>query len=95
MNAMRDFTVTGNYNGEDSAAAPTIEYVKKDLPDYLAKVRGPGPSAMKFNLRPRPRGDAAAGCPLPSMKFRWTRKRIDTKYPTTTGAIGRWELRPH
>src|SRR5260370_24222381 len=59
LNAMRDFTVTGNYNGEDSAAAPTIEYFKKDLAEYLAKVRGPGPSAMNFNLRPRPRGDAA------------------------------------
>jgi len=26
-----------NYNGEDSAAAPTIEYFKRSLRDYLAK----------------------------------------------------------
>jgi streptogramin lyase len=90
MNAMRDFTVTGNYNGEDSAAAPTIEYFKKDLAEYLAKVRGPGPSAMKFNLRPRPRGDAARvvfaeyEIPLdPGSGF-------DTKYPTNNGSD--WSL---
>jgi len=86
MNAMRDFTVTGNYNGEDSPAAPTIEYFKKDLANYLAKVRGPGPSAMKFNLRPRPRGEAARvvfteyEVPLdPGSGF-------DTKYPTNNGS---------
>src|ERR1700730_15280007 len=90
MNAMRDFTVTGNYNGEDSAAAPTIEYFKKDLAAYLAKVRGPGPSAMKFNLRPRPKGEAARvvfteyEVPLdPGSGF-------DTKYPTNNGSD--WSL---
>jgi len=90
MNAMRDFTVTGNYNGEDSAAAPTIEYFKKDLAEYLAKVRGPGPSAMKFNLRPRPRGDAA--------RVVFTEYEVpldpgsgsDTKYPTNNGSD--WSL---
>jgi streptogramin lyase len=90
MNAMRDFTVTGNYNGEDSPAAPTIEYFKKDLAEYLAKVRGPGPSAMKFNLRPRPKGVAARvvfteyEVPLdPGSGF-------DTKYPTNNGSD--WSL---
>jgi streptogramin lyase/mono/diheme cytochrome c family protein len=90
MNAMRDFTVTGNYNGEDSPAAPTIEYFKKDLAAYLAKVRGPGPSAMKFNLRARPRGEAARvvfteyEVPLdPGSGF-------DTKYPTNNGSD--WSL---
>jgi streptogramin lyase/mono/diheme cytochrome c family protein len=90
MNAMRDFTVTGNYNGEDSPAAPTIEYFKKDLAEYLAKVRGPGPSAMKFNLRPRPKGEAARvvfteyEVPLdPGSGF-------DTKYPTNNGSD--WSL---
>jgi streptogramin lyase/mono/diheme cytochrome c family protein len=90
MNAMRDFTVTGNYNGEDSPAAPTIEYFKKDLAAYLAKVRGPGPTAMKFKLRPRPRGDAARvvfteyEVPLdPGSGF-------DTKYPTNNGSD--WSL---
>jgi streptogramin lyase len=90
MNAMRDFTVTGNYNGEDSAAAPSIEYFKKDLAAYLAKVRGPGPTAMKFKVRPRPTGDAARvvfteyEVPLdPGSGF-------DTKYPTNDGSD--WSL---
>ncbi len=90
MNAMRDFTVTGNYMGDDSPAAPTIEYFKNDLAAYLAKVRGPGPSAMKFNLRPRPKGDAARvvfteyEVPLdPGSGF-------DTKYPTNNGSD--WSL---
>src|SRR6266478_3397165 len=90
MNAMRDFTVTGNYNGEDSAAAPTIEYFKKDLAEYLAKVRGPGPSAMKFNLRSRPRAEAA--------RVVFTEYDVpldpgggsDTKYPTNNGSD--WSL---
>src|SRR5262249_52963412 len=30
-----------------------------ELATYLAKVRGPGPSPVKFAPRPRPRGDAA------------------------------------
>jgi streptogramin lyase len=90
MNAMRDFTVTGNYNGEDSPAAPTIEYFKRDLATYLAKVRGPGPSAMKFNLRPRPRGEAARvvfteyDVPLDPGSG------ADTKYPTNNGSD--WSL---
>src|SRR5258708_10539287 len=90
MNAMRDFTVTGNYMGDDSPVAPTIEYFKNDLAAYLAKVRGPGPSAIKFNLRPRPKGDAARvvfteyEVPLdPGSGF-------DTKYPTNNGSD--WSL---
>jgi streptogramin lyase len=90
MNAMRDFTVMGSYMGDDSPAAPTIEYFKKDLAAYLAKVRGPGPSAMKFKLRPRPSGDAARvvfteyDVPLdPGGGF-------DTNYPTNNGSD--WSL---
>ena len=59
MNAMRDLAITGVYNGEDAPAEPMIEYFKKDLANYLAKVRGPGPTAMKFKVRARPTGDAA------------------------------------
>ena len=90
MNAMRDFTVTGNYNGEDAPVSPMIEYFKKDLAGYLAKVRGPGPTAMKFKVRPRPTGDAARvvfteyEVPLdPGSGF-------DTKYPTNNGSD--WSL---
>ncbi len=59
MNLMRDLAISGNYNGEDAPAEPMIEYFKEDLAAYLAKVRGPGPSAMKFKVRPRPTGEAA------------------------------------
>jgi mono/diheme cytochrome c family protein len=90
MNTMRDFTVTGNFNGDDSPAAPTIEYFKNDLAAYLAKERGPGPTAMKFNLRPRPKGDAA------SVVFTEYEVPLDpgsgsdTKYPTNNGSD--WSL---
>ncbi len=90
MNAMRDFTVTGNYNGDDAPVQPTIEYFKKDLAAYLAKVSGPGPTAMKFKLRPRPAGDAARvvfteyDVPLdPSFGY-------ETEYPTNNGSD--WSL---
>jgi len=59
LNAMRDLAISGVYNGEDAPAEPMIEYFKNDLAEYLARVRGPGPTAMKFKVRPRPSGDAA------------------------------------
>ncbi len=59
LNLMEHVNVQGRYLGKDSATAPIIEFEKKDLAAYLAKVRGPGESAMKFKLRPRPTGDAA------------------------------------
>jgi streptogramin lyase len=59
MNLMRNISVTGGYLGEDAGAAANIEYHKKELAAYLARVRGPGESAMKIKVRPRPTGDAA------------------------------------
>lgn len=38
---------------------PMIRYFKDDLAAYLARMRGPGPSPMKFQPFPRPRGEAA------------------------------------
>jgi streptogramin lyase/mono/diheme cytochrome c family protein len=90
MNAMRDFTVTGNYNGEDSAAAPTIEYFEKDLAAYLAKVRGPGPTTMKFKVRPRPTGDVARVVFTEYEVPLDPEGRFDTKYPTNDGSD--WSL---
>ncbi|MBZ5661585.1 MAG: carboxypeptidase regulatory-like domain-containing protein [Acidobacteriia bacterium] len=90
MNAMRDFTVSGNYNGEDSPPQPIIEYFKPELAAYLAKVRGPGPTAMNFKVRPRPTGEAARvvfteyDVPLDqSIGY-------DTQYPTNNGSD--WSL---
>ena len=59
MNLMRQIGVTGLYGGQDSAEAGIIEYHKKELAAYLARVSGPGPTEMKFKIRPRPTGDAA------------------------------------
>ena len=43
---------------EDRAPSPLMDYYKERLAAYLAKVRGPGPSLMHFEPRPRPTGDA-------------------------------------
>ena len=43
---------------EDRAPSPLMDYYKERLAAYLAKVRGPGPSPMKFEPRPRPTGNA-------------------------------------
>jgi streptogramin lyase len=59
INLMRNVNVYGVYGGPNNAPAPIIEYHKQELAAYLARVRGPGPSAMKLKLRPRPAGDAA------------------------------------
>jgi streptogramin lyase len=90
LNAMRSFTVVGNYTGEDAPVQGGIEYFKKDLAAYLAKVRGPEPSPMKFKLRARPAGDAARvvfteyEVPLdPSYPH-------ETPYPTNNGSD--WSL---
>jgi streptogramin lyase len=49
----------GNYGGPDQAPFPVINYYKKDLAEYLAEMRGPGPSPMHPVPRPGPTGEAA------------------------------------
>ena len=36
-----------------------LDYHQKELAAYLARARGPGESAMKVKLEPRPSGEAA------------------------------------
>jgi virginiamycin B lyase len=36
-----------------------LEFYKKDIIDYLTRVRGPEPFALKLNLLPRPTGESA------------------------------------
>lgn len=38
---------------------PVVRHFKDELAAYLAEMRGPGPSPMKFTVLPRPTGDAA------------------------------------
>ena len=59
LELMKHVNVVGAYQGPDSAPLPIIDYHEKELAAYLARMRGPEPSAMKFKLRPRPAGDAA------------------------------------
>jgi len=59
MDLMKRVNVGGVYQGAESPAAPAIDFHEKELAAYLARVRGSGPTAMRFKLRPRPMGDAA------------------------------------
>jgi streptogramin lyase/mono/diheme cytochrome c family protein len=90
LNLMRDVNVTGAYQGEDAPVSPQIEYHEQELAAYLARMRGPGPSAMKIKVRPRPTGDAARvvfteyDIPLdPTLNY-------PTKYVTNNGSD--WSL---
>jgi streptogramin lyase len=59
INLMKHVNVSGIYQGPDHRAAPVLEHDQKRLAAYLARARGPGETSMKFDLRPRPSGEAA------------------------------------
>jgi len=59
INLMKHANVYGIYQGADHKASPVLEHNQKQLAAYLARARGPGETSMKFNLRPRPSGEAA------------------------------------
>ena len=59
INLMKHANVYGVYQGPDHKASPVLDHNQKQLAAYLARARGPGETSMKFNLRPRPRGEAA------------------------------------
>lgn len=48
-----------NVVGAPSPPNPYIDHYKNELADYLARMRGPGPSPMKLKPYPRPTGEAA------------------------------------
>lgn len=56
---MKRVNVGGIFQGEDKAPNPILDFNQKELAAYLARARGPGESAMKIKLRPRPSGEAA------------------------------------
>ncbi len=58
INLMKHVNVSGVYLGEDRVNG-MLNFHQKELAAYLARARGPGETAMKFNLRPRPTGEAA------------------------------------
>jgi streptogramin lyase len=59
INLMKHVNVSGIYQGPEHKAAPVLDHDQKKLAAYLARARGPGETSMKFNLRPRPTGEAA------------------------------------
>jgi streptogramin lyase len=59
IDLMRKVDVVGGYLGPDVDPYPIIDFHEKELAEYLAKARGPGPTSMKFKIRPRPSGEAA------------------------------------
>jgi streptogramin lyase len=59
INLMKHANVYGIYQGPDHKASPVLDRNQKQLAAYLARARGPGETSMKFNLRPRPTGEAA------------------------------------
>jgi streptogramin lyase len=56
---MKHANVYGIYQGPEHKAAQVLDHNQKQLAAYLARARGPGETSMKFNLRPRPSGEAA------------------------------------
>jgi streptogramin lyase len=60
LEVMKRVNVAGGYSGPNSPIAPQIDTHEKELAAYLARARGPEPSAItNYKLRPRPTGDAA------------------------------------
>src|SRR5216684_4091548 len=59
INLMKHANVYGIYQGPDHKASPVLDHNQKQLAAYLARARGPGETSMKFNPRPRPKGEAA------------------------------------
>ena len=45
------------YTGDNKEPNPVMAHYKKELAAYLAKMRGPGQSPLRFSPRPRPTGD--------------------------------------
>ncbi len=58
LNLMKQVNVLG-VHVPGRAVNGTIETHQRELAAYLARARGPGETSMKFNLRPRPSGEAA------------------------------------
>ena len=92
---MKNANVYGTFMGNERKPSGILDFHQKELAAYLARARGPGESAMKFTLDPRPSGEAARvvfkeyDVPLdPDARPRATSCR-------TTAAIGRWGHPPY
>src|ERR1700704_4028371 len=59
IDLMKMVNVSGIYQGEKAKPNGILDFNQKELAAYLARARGPGESSMKFDLPPRPTGEAA------------------------------------
>jgi virginiamycin B lyase len=59
IDLMKMVNVSGVYQGEKAHPNGLLQYNEKELAEYLAGARGPGPSTMQIKLPPRPSGEAA------------------------------------
>ncbi len=59
LDLMKQVNVSGTFPRPDKRITPNINFHQKELAAYLARARGPGESSMRFNLQPRPSGEAA------------------------------------
>jgi len=59
LELMKNINVFGVYRGATTPPFAIIDFHQKELAAYLARARGPGPTSMKYRLRPRPSGEAA------------------------------------
>ena len=58
IEVMGRIQTTGYGSSDDQAPNPLMDYYKKDLAAWLAKVRGPASAPLKFTPPPRPTGTA-------------------------------------
>jgi len=83
INVMERIGIYGNAPRVDSAPLPLIRAHKSELAKYLAEMRGPGPSPMKFQPFPRPRGEAAR---VVITEYDATASSNTSAYPTQDGS---------
>ncbi|MBI4465070.1 MAG: carboxypeptidase regulatory-like domain-containing protein [Acidobacteria bacterium] len=86
INVMERVGIYGEPPRTDGAPLPLIRYYKEELAAYLAKMRGPGPSPMKFKPFPRPRGEAAQ---VVITEYDVTSNSDPAEYPAADGS--NWE----
>ena len=86
ITVMEGIGIYGEPPRPDAAPMPLIRYYKDELAAYLARMRGPGPSPLKFKPFPRPRGEAAQ---VVITEYDVTSNSDPTQYVTQDGS--NWE----
>ena len=83
IDVMETVGIYGDPPRADRAPVPLVREFKDELAAYLGKVRGPGPSPMKWNPFPRPRGEAAQAV---ITEYDYTSSSNPSEYVTSDGS---------